>query len=126
MIKVSYDAEHNAVVIVFEGEIDAAQVENAFIDIEMIMPRCSKGFKVLADFSPVSATEPEVQGELEKAMDLFNAQGVTEILRVLPDPDLDIGFDIMSRSHYSRQVQIHTLRSMDEARAFLQNPSRKA
>ena len=58
-----------------------------------------------------------VKGEIEKAMDLFNAQGVTEIIRVIPDPNMDIGFNIMSASHYSKQIKVNTVRSRQEAEA---------
>ena len=43
-----------------------------------------------------------VKGEIEKAMDLFNAQGVTEIIRVIPDPNMDIGFNIVFQFRYYR------------------------
>jgi prephenate dehydratase len=65
--------------------------------------------------------EFSVKGEIEKAMDLFNAQGVTEIIRVIPDPNMDIGFNLMSTSDYSKQVKVHTLRSRQAADAHLEN-----
>jgi hypothetical protein len=60
-----------------------------------------------------------VKREIEKGMDLFNAQGVTKIVRVIPDPNMDIGFNIMSASHYSKQIKVHTVRSRQEAEAHL-------
>jgi len=38
MIKVSYNQEHNTVIIEFEGNIDAAQAEQFFFDIENVLP----------------------------------------------------------------------------------------
>ena len=63
--------------------------------------------------------EFSVKAEIEKAMDLFNAQGVTEIIRVIPDANMDIGFNLMSASHYSKRIKVHTLRSRQEAEAHL-------
>ncbi|MFI5362578.1 MAG: hypothetical protein ACHQ49_11465 [Elusimicrobiota bacterium] len=119
MVNVDYDAEHNAVLIAFEGEIDAAQAVRSFSVLEQVLPKGRGGFKVLADFSSVDAMEPEVEGVIVKAMEFLNAQGVAEVVRVLPDPDLDIGFDIMSRAHYSKRVRIQTVRSREEALARL-------
>ena len=76
-------------------------------------------FKLLTDFSLVDAMEFSVKAEIEKAMDLFNAQGVTEIIRVIPDPNMDIGLNLMSAAHYSKQIKAHTLRSRQEAEAHL-------
>ena len=119
MIKADYDAECNAVSIVFQGDVDSAQAKRAYLDLEAILPKVKKGFALLTDFSSVDALEPEVQGEVKKAMDLLNAHGVAKVLRVLHDPDLDIGFNIMSSSHYSKQVQTRVFRSREEARSFL-------
>lgn len=121
MVKVSYDREHNTVIIEFEGNIDASQAEKVFPDLEKILPKHGKGFKLLADFSSVQTMELKVKAAIEKAMEIFNAQGVTEIIRVTPDPALDIGLNIMSRSHYSRDVKVLTVRSREEARARLRN-----
>jgi hypothetical protein len=46
-------------------------------------------------------------------------RSVTEIIRVIPDPNMDIGFNIMSASHYSKQIKVHTVRSRQEAEAHL-------
>ena len=126
MVKVSYDDEHNTVIIEFEGNIDAAQAESFFSDVEKVLPKPGKGFKLLTDFSSVQTMELAVKDEIKKAMGLFNARGVTEILRVLPDPDMDIGLNIMSRSRYSQDVKIVTLRSREEALARLRNEKKIA
>jgi len=126
MVKVSYDDEHNTVIIEFEGNIDIAQAERFFSDIEKVLPKPGKGFKLLTDFSSVQTMELAVKDEIKKAMGLFNARGVTEILRVLPDPDMDIGLNIMSRSRYSQDVKILTLRSREEALARLRNEKKIA
>jgi hypothetical protein len=119
MIKVRYDRERNTVIVEFEGNVDAEQARQFFVDLEDIRPKPENGFKLLTDFSLVDAMEFSVKSEIEKAMDLFNAQGVTEIIRVIPDPNMDIGFNLMSASHYSKQIKVHTLRSRQEAEAYL-------
>jgi hypothetical protein len=119
MINVNYDAEHNAVVIEFRGNVDAAQAERALSDLDKVLPKGKGGFRLLSDFSAVDVMEPEVEGEIQKTMEFFSARGVSEVFRVLPDPDWDIGFNVMSRARYSKQVKIHTLRSRKEAEALL-------
>ena len=108
MIKVRYDRERNTVIVEFEGNVDAEQAKQFFVDLENIRPKPENDFKLLTDFSLVDGMEFNVKSEIEKAMDLFNAQGVTEIIRVIPDPNMDIGFNLMSASHYSKQIKVHT------------------
>ena len=44
---------------------------------------------------------------------------VKEILRVLPDPAMDIGFNVLTLSHYSKHPNVITYRSRSEADAYL-------
>ena len=124
MIKISYEGGPNAVVVVFEGGIDAAQAQEALADLERVLPKGGEGFTLLVDYAAVDTMEPAVEAVVVKTMDFCNARGVTEVLRVLPDPAADLGFDILSREHYSKRVQIHTFRSRQEAQAFLQGARR--
>ena len=121
MVKVNYDSEHNTVIVEFKGNIDAVQAEQFFPDIEKVIPKHGKGFKLMTDFSSVEDMDLAVQRGIKKAMKLFTARGVTEILRVLPNPDMEIGFNIMSASHYSKEIEIHTFHSREEAQARLRS-----
>jgi hypothetical protein len=119
MVKVRYDRIRNTVIVEFEGKVDAEQAKQFFTDLEEVRPKLGKTFTLLTDFSLVDTMEFSVKAEIEKAMYLFNAQGVTEIIRVIPDANMDIGFNLMSASHYSKRTKIHTLRSRQEAEARL-------
>jgi len=119
MIKVDYDCDRWAIIVEFHDDVDAAQADKLVLDLEKVLPRGQKDFKLLADYSAVGAMEPEVENAIKRSMDLFNARGVTEVFRVLPDPDMDIGFRVMSLEHYSKRVRIHTVRSRAEADALL-------
>jgi hypothetical protein len=121
MVKVRYDRNRNTVIVDFEGNVDAEQAKEIFADLERVRPKLEKAFKLLTDFSLVDTMEFSVKREIEKAMDLFNAQGVAEVIRVIPDPNMDIAFNLMSASHYSKQIRVHTLRSRQEAEAHLGN-----
>ena len=121
MIKARYDSEVNAVIIEFEGKIDALQAERFAPEIQKVVPKHGKGFKLLTDFTRLDAMDLEIQGIIKKTMDFFNEQGVTEILRVIPTPEQDIGFNIMSLFHYSKDVKFLILQSRQEAEERLRN-----
>jgi anti-anti-sigma regulatory factor len=119
MINIQYDAVDKTVVVDFKGRIDAAQAQDSYAELDRIVPRDQAGFKLLIDLTGVDEMEPEVENVMKKAMDLISARGVAEIFRVLPDPDMDIGFEIMSSAHYSPQVRVHTVRSRHRADAMM-------
>ncbi len=121
MIKVSYDRKCNALVIEFIGTIDAAQAEHSFLEVRKVLPKQAKGFKLLTDFTLAESMDIKIKESVEKAMDFLNERGVTEILRVIPDPAVDIGFNILSAFHYSKKVAVLTLQSRDEAEARLKS-----
>ena len=52
-------------------------------------------------------------------MDMFNEKGVSEIIRIIPDPRRDIGLQIMSYFHYRGDVRIVTCETVDEAMNLL-------
>ena len=115
MIKTSYDGKHNAVVIEFAGKINPAQAEQNLLDIHKVIPKHRKGFKVLVDLSELENMDLTVQEPIAKAMDLLNAHGVTKVVRVIPDPAKDIGLNILSIFHYSKNVKILTVESRKDA-----------
>lgn len=117
MIKVAYDAPHKTITLAFEGTIDGRQAERSNDELAEILKDTPRGFRVLSDLSAVDSMEIEVEAEMIKAMDMLNKAGAAEVVGVLPDPDLDIGFNIMTREHYSKDVRVQIVRSRDEALA---------
>ena len=119
MIKIDYDPEKSVLFIELLRDVDAAQARLALLELERDLANVEKGFKVLVDYTAVETMEPEVEGEVLKSMDFLNAKGVEEIVRVLPDPELELGFNLMSIFHYSPQVRVHAARTRAEGEALL-------
>ena len=119
MIQARYDQKYNAIIIEFSGKINVAEVERSQEALRPLVLQRSKGFKLLTDFSGVEEMDLGVRETIKKNMDLFNAQGVKEILRVIPDPAQDIGFNIMSLFHYSKDVKFLIFKTREEAEAHL-------
>ena len=115
MIKINHDRRHNAVIIEFSGKVDAKQGEQYLPKVSQVIPKQGKGFTLLVDLSSAKSVDPKIQDAITKAMDLFNAAGVARVIRVIPDPDKGIGFNILSVFHYSKNVKILTLSSRAEA-----------
>lgn len=119
MIKARYDQNRNVLVIELAGKINAPQMSALCGEVQALLPRLRKGFKLLTDLTEVYEVDPDIKEPTKKLMEFINSQGVTEILRVIPDPSHDIGLGIMSLFHYSKDVQFYTFQSRREAEARL-------
>jgi hypothetical protein len=116
MITASYEREFNVVVLDFKGNVDGTQATQVYSDVEKILPEEGKGFSLLADLTSIDTMEPEVEGEVKKTMGLLKTHGVREVLRVI-DPDMEIGFNILSRRYYPDTVKVLNFRSREQAEA---------
>lgn len=123
MIKSYFVGEYNMVVIEFAGRVDAAQAEVLQPEVIKIVP-AEKGFRLLTDFTLLEEMSLDVLQTIKKSMDFFNERGVAEIIRVIPRPEQDYGFNIMSIFHYSKSVRMVVLKSRAEADARLKSLSR--
>ena len=119
MFKVTPDITRNKVIISFEGVFDLVQARDFYEEFKKSLLKLKRGFVVLTDLSFLEKMHPEAHHYIEKAMDLCNQQGVSKIIRIIPDPEKDIGFSVMSLFHYPKDVIIHTFKSLEEAGQYL-------
>jgi D-arabinose 1-dehydrogenase-like Zn-dependent alcohol dehydrogenase len=119
MVKLHYDNDQNVVVLEFEGNVDVAEARKSFDEMGKTIPQKGKGFRLLTDFSKLDTIDLSVKSFIEKAMELFKSQGVTEIIRVIPDPNMEVGMNLISTAHYPKNVKVHTVRSRQEAKKYL-------
>jgi len=119
MLTVSIDKRNNRAVIVFAGTVGFADATNLYEEVRRILPELKKGFSVVTDLSALKRMHEASRAFLEKTMDLLNANGVSKVIRIIPDPSKDVGFSIMSMFHYSSEVTIRTCTSYQEAEKYL-------
>lgn len=77
------------------------------------------GFIVVADLSELVEMELNCVPHITRLMDLFRAAGVARVVRFIPDPDKDIGFTLLSHTHYRGRVPFQTVRTARELEAAL-------
>ena len=115
MYSLSTDNTGNKLIIVFKGNFELQEAEQLYAELQKNVPKLKKGFSVFMDLTFLERMETNARLFIEKAMDLFNKNGVSKVIRIIPDPTKDIGFNIMSLFHYSDGVDIHTYKSYQEA-----------
>lgn len=77
------------------------------------------GFRIVVDLTELQSMEVACSPLIAEIMEICNAGGVSEVLRIIPDPTRDIGLQILSFFHYGDDVYIRTCASTDEAEALL-------
>src|ERR1043166_2610708 len=102
------DADRNLIRLRFWNRVTAAGLTASRAEIERVVELMRPGFTVLTDLTDLESMELDCVGELTRSMDLFRARGIGAVIRVIPDRDKDIGFNILSIIHYRGGVKIVT------------------
>jgi anti-anti-sigma regulatory factor len=83
------------------------------------LTKLQSGFRLLADLSELQSMDVACAPFIEKAMDMCNEKGASMVVRVIPDPQRDIGLQIMSIFHYGGDVKIVTCETLAQAAELL-------
>jgi len=114
MIETFYDEIKNIVTVVYEGNVNAVEEKQLYLKLQDLLPKCRRGFRLLVDLSPVNRVEEEAVPVIKMIMDLLNQHGLSEVIRIIPEPDKDIGFNILSIFHYGKNVKVLTCQTPEE------------
>ena len=80
-----------------------------------LMEQLKPGFFLLTDLTNLESMEPSCAPDLGAIMELCSAKGMASVVRVIPDPTKDIGFDLISQFHLQPAVQTQTHQSLADA-----------
>jgi hypothetical protein len=114
-VEIVTDETRNVIRIRFHGNVTAAAMKAALTDMDQPLRRVRSGFTVLTDLSDLETMELDCVESLTRIMENFKAHGVGTVVRVIPDPAKDIGFNILSLTHYRRGVKVITCETLAEA-----------
>ncbi|MEO8206706.1 MAG: hypothetical protein ABI615_11035 [Chthoniobacterales bacterium] len=105
--------------VLFCGKIDLLMVQRHLADVASLNGEISNGFTLLTDLSGLTQMDSACIPILGKIMDCFRKYGVGQIIRIIPHPTQDIGFNILSVFHYGNAIPVVTCASRKEADALL-------
>ena len=115
MYEVEIDATRNLLFVTYREQVSRDEARQCKEEIAHALETLPPGFRLLTDLSGLDAMEYACAPEIQAMMDLFRKNGVTEVVRVVPDPKKDIGFTVMSYFHYDRETPVLTFESREEA-----------
>jgi hypothetical protein len=117
--EVQTDLERNLIELRFRGNVAPADTGACLRTISVVLPELRPGFTVVTDLSGLESMSLDCAADLTKAMDAFRARGVAAVIRIIPDPGKDIGFNILAIIHYRRGIHVMTCKSREEANRTL-------
>ncbi|MFZ2643240.1 MAG: STAS domain-containing protein [Verrucomicrobiia bacterium] len=120
MYHIVFDAEPHLLTINWTGHVDVAEVQRCHQELQQHLAEIKPGLRILTDLSGLGSMDFECSAQIDRIMDLFNAAGVNTIVRIIPNPRKDIGFNIMSWFHYRHGIHIMTCETVEEAKRILQ------
>jgi hypothetical protein len=118
-ISLEIDVVGNFAHVAYAGHVSAADMKGGLEDARIRLQQLRAGFAALVDLSGLERMDLDCVPHLARIMDLFLASGVGLVVRVAPDPSKDIGFNILTITHYRGKVPVITCDTVEEARRAL-------
>lgn len=120
-VDVEFDATRQLLHVRFRGVVSAAEVAAHLDEARRLVASAGPGFSLLTDLTELEEMSIDSVRDLARMMDFYLEKGVKRIVRVIPDPSKDIGFKLLSMTHYRGRVPILTCTTVAEARQTLEN-----
>jgi hypothetical protein len=119
MIKIEAEPSRNLLTMTYCGHVVPSDFDRAMGDLQAALAHLPPGFRLLTDLGGLESMDYACAPLIDTVMDLTNARGVSEVIRIVPDPRKDIGFQVMSYFHYGPGVNIVTVETVAEAERAL-------
>ena len=115
MFSVDASDVERLVTIIWWGKVDLEELRVGGDEIGGVISNMRPGFRVLVDMTGLEWMDPAGAPYIGSIMDVCLAKQVERVVRVIPDPQKDIGFNIMSYFHYGSSVRVVTCENLSEA-----------
>jgi hypothetical protein len=115
MFEVKADKSINLLKITFAQHVGPEEAKSSVDKVKALQAELRPGFQLLTDLSRLESMDVACAAYIKRTMDWCNKQGVSKVVRVIPDPHKDIGLSILSLFHYRRPVPIVTCETLAEA-----------
>jgi len=115
MFVVEADTTRQLLVLSVAGTITAEEAKETVARVREKLQEMTPGFVALADFRWLESMATGAAPFVAEIMDAFVAKEVSAVVRVMPDPRLDIGLNILSPFHYGPQVKLMTFETLADA-----------
>ena len=119
MFTVKLEQARNALTISYGGHATPDETRLCAEEVRLALTILRLDFRLIVDLTELESMDISCSPLIGNIMEICNAAGVTEIVRIIPDPTRDIGLQILSFFHYGNDVYIRTCASAAEAMELL-------
>ena len=103
-------------IIHFSGSVDREQSSQCVELVRKLIPEVKPGFTAITDLGRLEHMDLDCAQDVGLLMDICNEAKVANVCRVIPNSEVDIGWNILSRFHYDEDhVSIKTFPSFYKA-----------
>jgi hypothetical protein len=88
------------------GHVVPEDLKQCREDLEVLLVDLRPGFRLMVDLSQMESMGLDCRTELGAIMELISLAGAGRVVRVIPDPSKDIGFNILAFFHYRNHPQV--------------------
>jgi len=99
----------------YGGYVGAEEMKQSLQEVEGLMEGLKPEFFLLTDLNCLTSMDVACSSSLGDLMDLCSKNGVATVMRVIPDPSKDIGFDLISLFHHQPPIRTQTYKNLAEA-----------
>src|SRR5687767_12300684 len=99
MFQATLDRSRRLLSIQFSGRVDAPEMNALLERVQGLLREEEPGLRVLTDLSGLESMDPACAPFVGSMMEFLTEKGIAAVLRVVPNPQKDIGFALMSRFH---------------------------
>lgn len=115
MFQIEVDKSKNLLHFTFSQHVTAEETKHWRQQLCEVLGTMQHGFTLLSDLSGLDIMDLDCAPDIEWSMEALDEAGIAKVVRIIPDPHKDIGFNIMSHFHYRRSVVFATCDTMEEA-----------
>lgn len=119
MFDVQFDTARNLMSITYSGHVHAEEINAGMENIQALLAHAKPGLKLLTDVTDLVKMDISCAEPIGVAMDIIKKTGVDFVVRIIPTPVQDIGFNILSIFHYDRSVRMAECANLEEAEQLL-------
>ena len=97
------------------GHVDLDEMRRCADEISVTAPKIRPGFRVLVDMTDLESMDYAGAPYIGSIMDVCVARQVEHVVRVIPNPQKDIGLNIMSYLRYGSKVRVTICQNLADA-----------
>jgi hypothetical protein len=115
MIICTADRAGRVLTISYSRHVGTHDTHRSLEIVHDLMHTLKPGFVIVSDLSHLESMDAACAADIGAIMDMCSAGGLSTVLRVMPDPSKDIGFNIISRFHQPPPVRTENYETLAEA-----------